>query len=165
MFHIRRRLFATAAGLAVAFAYPVAWAGKPPADPCSLLPPAEVGKVLGHEYRAPQSSVAPRPFKNTAEGTDCLYEPKSGRGSLVFRVYFDSSPSEATALFARLKMYYGTPSPVAGVGDETYFDSKHGLHERKGNVRFYLELNGVNAPPAEKEKRLVNLANAIGARL
>jgi hypothetical protein len=150
--------------LVAAFSLP-AHAAKAPADPCSLLPAAEVSKVLGREFTAPQSNVAPRPYKNTAQGTDCTYRSSSGRGSLLFRIYFDSSPSEATELFGKLKMFYGTPTRVSGVGDETYIDSKHGLHERKGNVRFYLELNGVDTSPATKDKPLVNLANAVGGHL
>ena len=142
-----------------------AWAAKAPADPCSLLPAAEVTKVMGREFAAPESSVAPRPFKNAAQGTDCVYRAKSGKGSLVFRVYFDASPAESTDLFAKLKMYYGKPTAVPGVGDDTYIDSKHGLHERKGNVRFFLELAGVDSAPAMKDKQLMSLATAIGARI
>ena len=91
-----------AVALAAGCASLTAWAAKAPADPCSLLPAAEVGKALGHEMAAPESTVAPRPFKNTAQGTDCVYHSKGGRGSLMFRVYFDASTAESTDLFAKL---------------------------------------------------------------
>jgi hypothetical protein len=164
---MRQRLRSSiqAVALAAALASPLAWAAKAPADPCSLLPAADVSKVLGHEFAAPQSTVAPRPYKNTAQGTDCVYRSKSGKGTVMFRIYFDSSPAESTDLFARLKMFYGTPTPVPGVGDETYIDSKHGLHERKGNVRFYLELAGVDGSAAVRDKYLVSLATAVGGRI
>jgi len=142
------------------------WAAKAPADPCSLLPAAEVSKALNREMDPPKSTVAPRPYKNTAEGTDCVYKTKGGgRGALMFRIYFDASPAESTELQAKLKMFYGMPSPVPGVGDETYLDSKHGLHARKGNVRFYLELMGVDVPTLAKDKQLTNLAVGIVGRL
>jgi hypothetical protein len=162
---LRSRSLIQAISLATALASPAAFASKAPADPCSLLPAADVSKVLGHEFAAPLSSVAPRPYKNTAQGTDCLYKSKSGRGSLVFRVYFDASPAESAELQSKLKMFYGTPTPVPGVGDETYIDSKHALHERKGNVRFYLELSGVDGSAATKDKQLATLASAIGGRI
>ena len=162
---LRSRSLMQAVSLAAALASSATLASKAPADPCSLLPAADVSKVLGHEFAAPQSTVAPRPYKNTAQGTDCLYKSKSGRGSLLFRVYFDASPAESAELQAKLKMFYGTPTPVPGVGDETYMDSKHALHERKGNVRFYLELAGVDSPGPTKDKQLATLATAIGGRI
>lgn len=161
----RTRSLIQAAALAAIFLSAGAWAAKAPADACSLLPPADVGKALGRDFGAPESTVAPRPFKNTVQGTDCVYRAKSGKGSLVFRVYFDTSAAESTELFAKLKMYYGKPTPVPGVGDDTYIDSKHGLHERKGNVRFYLELAGVDTAAATKDKQLVTLATAISGRI
>src|ERR1035438_9237960 len=49
-------------------------AATPPADPCSLLQAADVSKTLGGSYGAPSKTVAPRPYANTAEGTDCHYQ-------------------------------------------------------------------------------------------
>ena len=159
------RSFIQAACFSVTLASVAAWAGKPPADPCSLLPPADISKVLGRPFGPPESSVAPRPFKNTAQGTDCVYQSQRGKGSVMFRVYFDSSPAEATDLFARLKMWFGQPTPVPGVADDTYIDSKHGLHARKGNVRFYIEFAGMNTAAATKDKQLSDLATAISGRI
>lgn len=129
-----------------------------PADPCSLLTPALVSKTLGDTFGAPQKSAAPRPYAKTVEGTDCQYVTANRRRSLLFRVYFDHSAAEATDLHARLKMFYGGGSTAASVGDEAYIDRSHGLHVRKGNVRFYLE--GV-----DDEKKLTALGNAVAGEL
>lgn len=76
-------------------------------------------------------------------------------------MYFDPSPSDATGLFAKLKMFYSPPTPIAGVGDEAYYDPAHALHARKGNVRFYLQLPGASAD----ESQLSNLASQVAGQL
>jgi len=132
-------------------------AAEPPPDLCSLLPPAMVSKTLGRHYDSPKKSVAPRPFPNTNQGTDCTYE--SGGHGLLFRAYVDPSPSESADLFAKLKSYFGAGSTaVSGVGDEAYMDKMHGLHVRKGKVRYFLD--GAGTP---KEK--TDLALAIAGQL
>ena len=116
------------------------WSGaaEPPANLCSLLPVAVVSQMLGATYSGPEKTVAPRPFPNTAQGTDCTY--KSSSHSLIFRIYVDPSPQAATKLFAKLKLYFGAGStPVTNLGDEAYLDANHGLHVRKGKVRFFLD--------------------------
>src|SRR5579871_1252667 len=115
-----------------------AHAATAPADPCSLLSAAQVGKALGSTYGAPVKTVAPRPYANTVQGTDCSYSARGGGSQVLFRIYFDPSATAATDLFAKLKMFYSPPRPVSGVGDDTYFDPHHGIHVRKGNVRFFL---------------------------
>ncbi len=162
MAHLQTRTLVAATFLAV-FAAPAAWSATAPADPCSLLSPSAVSKEVGRPFAAPEKSVAPRPFANTARGTDCYYH--AHRGTLMFRIYYDASPAQSKELFARLAAFFGSGPPVPGVGDETYFDSKHALHERKGNVRFYLELSGVEEPAPAKEKQLTSLAKEIGGRL
>lgn len=139
-------------------------AANAPADPCSLLPAAEVSKTLGEELDARPGKVAPRAFKDTAQGTDCLYKSSSGRVSVVFRIYFDSSPSQSRDLFKRLSAFYGESTAAPGIGDEAYFDSRHALHARKGNVRFFLEINGSGSPPA-RQKTLTNLGTRIAGRI
>ena len=151
--------------LAAFCASPPALAANAPSDPCSLLPSAEVGKALGHPFQEPEKSVAPRPFRDTAQGTDCYYPAKGGRGTLQFRVYFDPSPSASADLFKRLQGFFGSGTAVAGVADEAYFDKKHALHARKGNVRFYLELIGTHEAPAAREKLLGSLGAGIVGRL
>jgi hypothetical protein len=152
--------------LATAFAVPCASANEPPADLCSLLPAADATKILGQSYDSPENGKAPRPYANTAEGTDCHYPSKTNRGStLWFRTYVDPSPAAATELFAKLKMFYSPPTPVAGLGDEAYFDPKHGLHVRKGKVRFFLSLEGLTSFTPANEKQLKDLAARVIAQL
>ncbi len=72
-----------AAGLlAVACTIPAAKAATAPADPCSLLSAAHVSSAMGATYGAPQKSVAPRPYANTVQGTDCTYSG-GGEKSLI----------------------------------------------------------------------------------
>ena len=146
-------VFFSAAGLVQA-----ARAADAPADPCSLLTPAAVSTALGDTFGAPQKSVAPRPFANTVQGTDCHYATANGRLELLFRVYFDHSAAEATDLHARLKMFFGSGSTTAAVGDEAYFDKNHSLHARKGNVRFFLS-------DGNDEKKLTSLGNVVAGQL
>jgi len=126
-----------------------------PPDPCALLQASDVSQALGGNYGAPTKTVAPRPFANTVEGTDCHYS--GGGHELLFRIYFDPSSGDATSLFARLKMFYSPPRPVT-VGDDAYFDSRHGLHVRKGNVRYFLQ--GSN-----DEGKLTALGQVVAGKL
>jgi hypothetical protein len=137
-------------------------ANEPPADLCSLLPAAEVSRTLGRTYDAPQKSEAPRPYANTATGTDCNYLAKGSK--LWFRAYVDPSPSAAAELFAKLGRFYSPQTPVPGLGDEAYFDPQHGLHVRKGRVRFYLDLDPMDFTPAV-EKQLKDLASRVAGQL
>lgn len=148
-----------AAGLlAAACTAPLAGAATAPADPCSLLSPAQVSSVMGKTYGPAQKSVAPRPYANTVEGTDCTYSPQGAGSSLLFRIYFDPSPAAATELFAKLKIFYSPPKPLPSLGDEAYFDPRHGIHVHKGNVRFFLSAG-------EDEKPLTNLATHVAGQL
>ena len=164
MFRSGRRSLIAALIVAL-HASPAALAANAPSDPCSLLPGPEVAKAVGHSFDAPVRSVAPRPFPNTVQGTDCLYEARGGREGLQFRIYFDPSASGSAELFKRLQMFFGSGTAVAGVGDEAYFDAKHGLHARKGNVRFYMSLDGTSIAPAVREKLLGSLGAGIAGRL
>jgi hypothetical protein len=132
-------------------------AAEPPADLCSLLPSAMVSKTLGQTYGSPTKSVAPRPFPNTNQGTDCTYE--SGGHRLLFRVYVDPSPSASADLFAKLRSYFGNGSTaVSTVGDEAYLDKLHGLHVRKGKIRYFLDGAGT---PKEKSDLGIGIAGQI----
>ncbi len=112
-----------------------AHAATEPPDPCSLLTPAQVSSVMQATYTAAVKTVAPRPFANSVQGTDCRY---NGRNPLWFRIYYDGSANDATSLFAKLKVFYSPNTPASGIGDEAYFDKEGALHARKGNVRFYI---------------------------
>jgi hypothetical protein len=116
-----------------------------------------VSKTLGYAYGSPTESNAPRPFRNTNEGTDCKYG--SELRLLLFRVYVDPSPSASADLFAKLKSYLGDGSTIVnGVGDEAYLDKERGLHVRKGKVRYFLD--GAGTPKQKNE-----LAVAIAGQL
>jgi hypothetical protein len=138
-------------------------AAEPPADLCSLLSATEVSKILGQTYSAPQKSVAPRPYANTAEGTDCNYMSKNGK--LWFRAYVDPSASASSELFTKLKLFYSPPTPVAGIGDEAYFDPQHAIHVRKGKVRYYLNLSPINSFTPAIEKQIKDLASRVAGQL
>ena len=141
----------TMALLLVACSGELAIAAEPPSDLCSLLPSATVSKTLGQNFGSPKKTVAPRPFPNTNQGTDCTYE--SGGHTLLFRIYVDPSPSASAELFAKLKMYFGAGSTeVNGVGDEAYSDKLHGLHVRKGKVRYFLD--GAGTPKQKSDLAL-----------
>jgi hypothetical protein len=133
MAHLSKPWLIAATFLVTICAVQFARATDPPADLCSLLPAAEVSKTLGRAYDSPQKSVAPRPYANTAEGTDCNYLAKGSK--LWFRAYVDFSPSASIELFGKLKKFYSPPTPVSGLGDEAYFDPDHTIHVRKGKVR------------------------------
>ncbi|MGA8671997.1 MAG: hypothetical protein WB679_19115 [Terracidiphilus sp.] len=135
-----KALLVAATLIGAATMLPMARAATAPSDPCSLLTAADVSKSMGQTYGAPEKTVAPRPYANTVQGTDCHYSASSGGNELLFRIYFDPSAADATGLFAKLKFFYSPPTPVPGLGDEAYFDPNHGLHVRKGNVRFFLNL-------------------------
>jgi len=159
---IRLSLLATA--LLASAAIPPARAAAPPSDLCSLLSAGEISKALGNAYDAPKKSIAPRPFPGTNEGTDCHYPAKSGGGELWLRAYVDPSPAAATELFAKLRFFYSPPKPVAGLADEAYYDPRHGLHVRKGNVRYFLQLDTSNFTAAN-EKQLNDLAAMVAGKL
>jgi len=136
----------------------LATAAEAPADLCSLLPAAVVSKTLGETYGPPAKTVAPRPYANTAEGTDCTYPAKSDH--LLFRAYVDPSPTASAELFAKLKSFFGRGStPVTGIGDEAYLDAQHGLHVRKGKVRFFISAK------AASDKQLRDLATGVAGQL
>lgn len=154
---IQKRSLALAVFLSIAGLVQAARAADAPADPCSLLTPAAVSNTLGYTFGGPQKSVAPRPFPNTVQGTDCHYETSNGRHELLFRIYYDHSAAEATGLHAKLKTWFGSGSTAATVGDEAYFDANHALHARKGNVRFFLD--------GGDEKKLTSLGNVVAGQL
>ena len=134
-----------------------------PKDPCSLLTAAQVSSTLGDKYGSPGESVAPRPFANTVQGTDCQYKTASGQDQVLFRVYFDVSAAQATDLHARLKMFFGKDSTPANVGDEAYVDRKDAIHVRKGNVRYFLTIRHGDTPGGRKE--ILALAALVAGEL
>lgn len=116
----------------------------------------DVSAATGRTYGPPASTVAPNPYPNSGKGTDCRYNGDGG--TLLFRIYFDSSTEVATGLFNQLKMFFPPESSPSGLGDDAYFDRHDGLHVRKGNVRFFLSGHPNNA-------QLQALAALIAGRL
>jgi len=163
MAHLSKLWWIAASFLVTACAVHSATAAEPPTDLCALLPSDEVSKILGRAYDSPQKSVAPRPFANSATGTDCNYFAKGSK--LWFRAYVDPSPSAAAELFAKLSAFYGPPTPVTGLGDEAYFDSRHALHARKGKLRFYINLDPLGSFTPVVEKQLKDLGDRVVGRL
>ena len=149
--------------LGFGFAGPRARATDSPKDPCSLLTAAQVSSTLGDKYGPPEKSVAPRPFVNTVEGTDCQYKTASGHDQVLFRVYFDVSSAQATDLHTRLKLFYGKDSSPANVGDEAYVDRNDAIHVRKGNVRYFLSISHGNTPSGRKQ--ILALAALVAGEL
>jgi hypothetical protein len=142
---------------------PSANATEPPADLCSLLTVDMLSKETGQTYDAPEKSVAPRPFPNTVQGTDCTYKKSKGASpsKLLFRVYVDPSPAVAADLFAKLSKYF-PGKPVDGMGDKAYIDKNHGIHVLKGKVRFFMEMDDFTS---STEKQLQSLATQIAGKL
>src|SRR5579862_6429330 len=135
---LHRAFWMVAAFLVIAFVTPAAKASDLPSDLCSLLPTTVVNKTLKGTFNGPEKKVAPRPFRNTVEGTDCVYRYEEA--TLLFRIYVDPSPESAKDLFAKLKQYFGAGSTdMSDMGDEAYIDANHGLHVRKGKVRFFID--------------------------
>ena len=141
----------------------ISGAAQPPADPCQLLPAATISSTLGDTFGDPTKSVAPRPFANTVQGTDCHYKGSNGTSEVLLRVYFDPSVPDSTALFAKLKMFFGADSSPATVGDEAYVDANHAIHVRKGSTRYFIVAPHANSTTGQQ--RLLALANAVAAKL
>jgi hypothetical protein len=138
-------------------------ATESPTDPCSLLTVAQVSSTLGDKFGAPEKSVAPRPFANTLQGTDCQYKTASGQDRVLFRVYFDVSAAQATDLHTRLKNFFGKDSTPANVGDEAYVDKNDAIHVRKGNVRYFLTISHGDTPSGRKQ--ILALAALVAGEL
>jgi hypothetical protein len=149
--------------LGISFAGQRARATDAPADPCSLLTAAQVSSAMGGKYGAPDKSVAPRPFANTVQGTDCKYRAASAQDQVLFRVYFDVSAAQATDLHSRLKMFFGKDSTPANVGDEAYVDKSAAIHVRKGNVRYFLSTSHGDTPSGQKQ--ILALAALVAGEL
>ncbi len=157
-------IFATL--LSTTFAAHPASATEPPADLCSLLPAADVSKTLGQPYDPPKKSAAMKPYRASGDGSDCNYRPTNNHGSaLLYRAYADSSPAVATDIFAKLKAYFGAGTPIPSLGDEAYIDNQHGLHVRKGRVRFFLQLTDAKNFTPANQNQLNDLATRVISQL
>jgi hypothetical protein len=137
-----------------------------PADPCSLLTPAQLAKVHDQPFGPAKSTTAPAAVQDHVTGIDCNYDSSSGSPLRLFlRIYFDPSVAVAKDTFNALCKFYGPNKPVTGNWDSAYFDSRHGIHVQKGRARYYLGLTPVGADIAKTEKQLTDLATAVAGQL
>lgn len=136
----------------------------PPTDACALLPVALLNSTLNKHFAAPVRHVAPPAYAGQNPGTDCDYNTASGHASEVdFKVYVDHSPSEATATFQRLSMFYQPGTKVSGIGDSAYLDKFGAIHVLKGKVRYYIDMDGAHT--AAGKKAIQALAAHVAAQL
>ncbi|MFZ0212295.1 MAG: hypothetical protein WBE20_09215 [Candidatus Acidiferrales bacterium] len=127
----------------------------PAAGGCSMLTPAQIGKVLGQPFGAPAETKAPPAYGNQPWGSHCEYSSqKQSNATVTFIVYVDASPSEAKQTFDKLAFWY-RPKSKPAIGDEAYIDAQGAIHVLKGKVRFYLSISSAN------EKQTTDLAAAI----
>lgn len=141
-------------------------AKDPPSDPCTMLPGAQLEKVMGQPFGSPAKSKAPAAPQDRLTGTDCTYQ--TGKGlprKLLFRIYLDPSAAVAKETFDQLSAYFKPNTPVTGNWDTAYFDASHSIHVQKGKVRYYLNLNPVGTDTAQAEKQLKDLATWVAGQL
>lgn len=90
----------------------------PPADPCSLLAPAEIQAAIGK----PVEKGTPKAHANPMAGSDCTYVV-GGFGSLNILtkpLQRGETPAMFKAQFAKMKM---TPVDAPEAGDNAFFTS------------------------------------------
>lgn len=131
----------------------------PPASGCSMLTPAQIQKVLGEPFGAPQEGKWPPAYGKQPWGTQCRYASQKGPNTKVtFIVYIEQSAAEAKQTFDKLSLWFPAKSKPA-IGDSAYMDTSHAIHVLKGKVRFYISIDPAN------EKQAKDLAASIAARI
>lgn len=136
-----------------------------PSDVCTLLTPEQLQKTVHLNFGPAKKTVAPPAFRGQAEGTQCVYSEQRGAPRVVmFIVYADSSPAEATKIFENLSAWYKPTSKPSGIGDAAYIDKDHAIHVLKGNVRFFISPEAGGTPDA-REKQAQELASFVAAQL
>ena len=142
-----------------------------PSDLCTLLPAAQLEKVLQETYDPPAKSTAPAALPGGASGAECTYKNDSyrtGKGlprKVVLIVHVDASPSVAKNTFNKLSEFFGPSTPVPGIGDAAYRDSGYAVHVVKGNVRYYINMIPIETYTPEKEKQLKDLVGWVAGQL
>lgn len=144
-----------------------------PSDPCSLLPPSQIGKTLGQAFLPPRQLPAPRAYRNTASGTECDYlsQEPTGMGvplKVVFILYIESSPAAAKDVFVRTRPFVeglGPTTPVAGVGDDAYRDANLAVHVLRGAAHYSINFIPMNTFTPEKAQQENDLARWVAGHL
>jgi len=135
-----------------------------PVDACTLLPAAQVSKVLNQTFGSPSRTWAPVVAPSTARGTDCKYRTQNG-SEFLFRIYVEPSVDVAKATFTKLSTHFGPNKSVDGNWDEAYFDARHSLHVRKGKERYFMRLKPPGTDADQTEKQLKDLATWVAGLL
>lgn len=131
----------------------------PPASGCSMLTPAQIQKVLGQPFGAPEEGKWPPAYGNNPWGTQCQYASQKGPNTKVtFIVYLEQTAAVAKQTFDKLSMWFPATSKPA-IGDAAYMDKSHAIHVLKGKVRYYISIDPAN------EKQAKDLAASIAARI
>ncbi|MHB8524738.1 MAG: hypothetical protein ACYDD2_01075 [Candidatus Acidiferrales bacterium] len=126
---------------------------------CSLLTPAQIQKVLGQPFGAPEESNWPPAYGKQPWGTQCQYASQKGPSTKVtFIVYFEQTAAAAKQTFDKLTMWFPAKSKPA-IGDSAYIDRSHAIHVLKGKVRYYVSIDPAN------EKQAKDLARSIAGRI
>ena len=132
----------------------------PMANDCSPLSPAQIQKVLGRPFGAPDKTQSPPAFGKQPWGTHCTYHSQKGtNGRVDFIIYTDASAAEAKQTFERLMMWFPAKSKPSGIGDSAYIDSRGAIHVLKGKTRYFLSVD-----PSD-ENHLKDLASAVATQL
>jgi hypothetical protein len=164
----RLRAFVVAASVAFALASSVTAvrAKDLPADVCSLLPGSQLEKVLGQSFESPAKSSYPPPFPNNPSGTKCEFQSKTGlTRSVIFIIYADPSEAVAKDTTNKLKLFFGPPTDVPGIGYSAYLDSNHAIHVQKGKVRYFISIVPIGSYTPQQEKQLKDLKIWVAGQL
>jgi hypothetical protein len=164
------RVGATLLAFGILLCVPLA-AKELPSDLCTLLPAAQLEKVLHETYDPPTKSTAPAAFRGGASGTECDYRNDSYRTGkslprkVVFMFYVDGSPATGKGAFNKLSAFFGPNTPPPGIGDAAYRDSNYAVHDLKNTVRYYINIIPIGTFTAKKEKQLKDLAAWVAGQL
>jgi hypothetical protein len=141
-------------------------ADAPPADPCSLLPAAELKAVLGVKFDSPTKVSMPPAVAFGVTGTKCVYQAGGADPhTVILIVYVDGSGTEADANLTKLANLFHPIRTLTGFADAAYLDADHGVHARQGRVRYYINIMPVVAYNAQAEKKRTDLTAYVAAQV
>lgn len=155
----KRKLAVITALFVLAFGSCLPVHAAPPSDACSLLTPAQIQKVTGSAFGAPNVTAAPPAFGQQPWGSHCTYTSHSaGHTAVDFIVYSDASPTEAKQTFEKLSLWF-PPKSRPAIGDSAYLDSQGAIHVLRGKTRFYISVS------PRDEKQVTDLAASVAAEM
>ena len=149
-----------------------------PANLCTLLPAAQIGRVLGQPFSGPIRKPAPPLYRNTAKGTECGYRSKQPSpaagvpGELIFTVHVESSSSAARDVFKKLRAFQdkkgGGTTSVTGIGDAAYrMTQGYVLFVLKGKAHYSIRFVLARLQPftTQDDQQQQNLATWVARQL